>query len=240
MELHVDIQKTLRSERRCFRLRARFSSHSPRIVVYGPSGAGKSLLLKAIAGLVTPDEGSIALSGTTLFDGVARINMSPQARRIAYLFQDYALFPHLTVRQNVGFGLRRGWLNVRRDRTDPAIDACLEDFELGPVADQYPGQLSGGQCQRTALARALVATPRALLLDEPFAALDPGLRSRMRAQLSARHTRLGVPMVLITHDPEDVRVFGDQVIELVDGVVRGSGAAERLDSADRDPAVPGT
>ena len=159
MALEVDIRKTLRSARQTFHLHARFSVHSPRIVVHGPSGAGKSLLLKAIAGLITPDEGSIVLCGATLFDSAAGTNVSPQARRVAYLFQDYALFPHLTVRQNVGFGLRRGWLNLHGDRPDPAIDSWLEAFELCRVAHQYPSQISGGQRQRTALARALVARP---------------------------------------------------------------------------------
>lgn len=230
--LEVDIQKTLRSARQTFHLHARFSVHGPRIVIHGPSGAGKSLLLKAIAGLVTPDEGSIVLSGATLFDSAAGTNLAPQKRRVAYLFQDYALFPHLTVRQNVGFGLRRGWLNLHGNRPDPAIDSWLESFELRRVAHQYPSQISGGQRQRTALARALVARPRALLLDEPFAALDPVLRSRMRAELHALHARLAVPMALITHDPEDVRVFGQEVLRLSDGVVEASSATEVLDPPD--------
>jgi molybdate transport system ATP-binding protein len=229
MALDVDIRKTLRSAKQTFHLQARFSVHGPRIVVHGPSGAGKSLLLKAIAGLITPDEGSIALSGVTLFDNAAGTNLCPQERRVAYLFQDYALFPHLTVRQNVGFGLRRGWLNLHGDRPDPAIDSWLDSFELCRVAHQYPSQISGGQRQRTALARALVAHPRALLLDEPFAALDPALRSRMRAELHALHARLDVPMALITHDPEDVRVFGQEVLRLSDGVVEASCATEVLD-----------
>ncbi len=229
MALQVDIRKTFRSARQTFHLQARFSMHSRRIVVHGPSGAGKSLLLKAIAGLITPEEGSIVLSGTTLFDSAAGTNLSPQERRVAYLFQDYALFPHLTVRQNVGFGLRRGWLNVHGDGPDAAIDSWLESFELSRVAHQYPSQISGGQRQRTALARALVAGPRALLLDEPFAALDPALRSRMRAELQALHARLEVPMALVTHDPEDVRVFGEEVVRLADGVVEASSAAEVLD-----------
>ncbi len=231
MALDVDIRKTLRSARQTFHLQARFSMHSARIVVHGPSGAGKSLLLKAIAGLITPEEGSIVLSGITLFDSAAGINLSPQERRVAYLFQDYALFPHLTVRQNVGFGLRRGWLNLHGDRPDPAIDSWLESFELCRVAHQYPSQISGGQRQRTALARALVARPRALLLDEPFAALDPALRSRMRAELHALHARLEVPMVLIPHDPEDVRVFGEEVLRLAGGLGEASSAADVLDPA---------
>ncbi len=234
MQLRVDIRKTLRSTRQSFRLRAQFHAQSRRIVVHGPSGAGKTLLLKAIAGLITPDEGSIRLSDTTLFDSTAGINVTPQRRNVAFLFQDYALFPHLTVRQNVGFGLRRGWLNVHGDGPDPAIDHWLETFELERVAHHYPNQISGGQRQRTALARALVARPRALLLDEPFAALDPALRARMRAELQALHARLEVPMLLITHDPEDVRVFGDEVLRLNDGIVE---EASRYDTVSRQRSL---
>ena len=161
----------------------RIASDSPRIVLLGPSGAGKSLTLKAIAGLVTPKAGYIRLGGVTLFDAAARIKLTPQQRQLAYLFQDYALFPHLTVRQNVAFVLARGWRNPPRDATDAAVTHWLGVFGLAELAHQYPDQLSGGQRQRTALARALVAEPRALLLDEPFAALDPALRVVMRREL---------------------------------------------------------
>ncbi|MGB2882074.1 MAG: ATP-binding cassette domain-containing protein [Rhodoferax sp.] len=219
MQFNIDIQKTLHAGKRTFNLQVRFQSTCHRLVVFGPSGAGKSLTLKAIAGLLTPDAGHIQLGGQTLFDSANGTNLPAQQRQMAYLFQDYALFPHLTVRQNVAFGARHGWLNPRAQVVDPAVDYWLNAFELQALAHQYPGQLSGGQRQRTALARALVPQPRALLLDEPFAALDPTLRNRMRAELDRLQRQLGVPMVLITHDPEDVAVFGDQVLNLRDGVI---------------------
>ena len=147
------------------------------------------------------------------------MNLPPQARNVAYLFQDYALFPHLSVRQNIAFGLARGWFNPRRNHASEAVDYWIEAFHLGEVAHQAPHELSGGQRQRTALARALVAQPRALLLDEPFAALDPGLRVELRAELDALQRRLQVPMVLITHDPQDVAVFGEQVLQMRAGAV---------------------
>lgn len=220
MQFNIDIQKTLRAGSRTFDLRVRFQSTCQRLVIYGPSGAGKSLTLKAIAGLLTPDAGYIQLGGQTLFDNATGTNLPAQQRQMAYLFQDYALFPHLTVRQNVAFGARRGWLNPRVQVSDSAVDYWLQAFELQAVAHQYPGQLSGGQRQRTALARALVPHPRALLLDEPFAALDPTLRGRMRSELDRLQRQLGVPMVLITHDPEDVQAFGEHVLHLRDGVIQ--------------------
>ena len=141
---------------------------------------------------------------------------------MAYLFQDHALFPHLTVRQNIGFALRRGWLNPGHQHTHERIERWLDAFALRPQADQYPAELSGGQRQRTALARALVTEPRALLLDEPFSALDPALRNTMRHELLALQRQLQVPMIVITHDPEDAALLGQHVVQLRDGRVADS------------------
>ena len=220
MPLDVAIRKTFESAERSFTLDVAFSANTQRLVLYGPSGAGKSLTLQAIAGLLRPDQGSITLHGTTLFDSASGVDQKPQARKIAYLFQDYALFPHLNVRQNIGFGLRQGWFNPRARGTHPQVDYWLEALELKAVAGNHPAQLSGGQKQRVALARALVSQPRLLLLDEPFSALDSALRQRMRRELSDLQTRLDIPMVLITHDPDDVAAFGDQVVQVNDGRVR--------------------
>ncbi|MGP3789356.1 ABC transporter ATP-binding protein [Pseudomonas sp. B392_1p] len=219
MQFDIDLQKTLKSAKRSFRMQVRFQTDSQRLVILGPSGSGKSLLLKAIAGLMRPDRGHIRLDGTPLFDRAAKLDLPTQARQIAYLFQDYALFPHLNVRQNIGFGLSRGLLNPRASLQHEAVDYWLDAFELRPVADQLPDELSGGQRQRTALARALIAKPKALLLDEPFSALDPQLRTHMRRELDDLQRRLQVPMLLITHDPEDAEVFGDQVLHLRDGMI---------------------
>lgn len=217
MQIKVDIGKTLRSGARTFELDARFESASQRVVIYGPSGAGKSQLLKALAGLMTPDRGHIELAGRRLFDSGAGIDLAPQRRQVAYLFQDYALFPHLNVRQNIGFGLQRGWRNPLSRVDGEVIRYWLQAFELDHVAHQFPHELSGGQRQRVALARALAPQPAALLLDEPFAALDPGLRERMRAELDTLQRKLAIPMILITHDPEDARAFGDHVLRMEQG-----------------------
>ena len=220
MPLAVDSRKTFVSAERRFTLDVAFNATSQRVVLFGPSGAGKSLTLQAIAGLLRPDEGTIALHGNALFDSARHVDLKPQARQVAYLFQDYALFPHLNVRQNIGFGLQRGWLNPLARHSSAQVDYWLDALELRKVASNYPAQLSGGQKQRVALARALVARPRLLLLDEPFSALDSNLRQRMRAELSELQTRLDIPMVLITHDPDDVAAFGDQVVQISDGRVR--------------------
>jgi molybdate transport system ATP-binding protein len=219
MQIEVDINKTLRSGNREFSLRASFASDSQRVVIYGQSGAGKSQLLKAVAGLMTPESGRIVVAGRTLFDSAAGINVAAQQRQVAYLFQDYALFPHLNVRQNIAFGLQRGWRNPLSRVDGDAVRYWLAAFELEQVAQQFPHQLSGGQRQRVALARALAPQPEALLLDEPFAALDPALRVRMRAELDALQRRLAIPMILITHDPEDVQVFGDHVLRMENGSI---------------------
>ena len=233
MQLDIDIQKTLRSGKRMFQLNARFCAEGQRVVVVGPSGAGKSLLLKAIAGLMRPDSGHVRIDDQVLFDAQAGVHLPPQARSIAYLFQDYALFPHLNVRQNIAFGLARGWFNLRPNAGGETVDYWLDALHLGEVAHQAPHELSGGQRQRTALARALVSHPRALLLDEPFAALDPALRVVMRAELDALQKRLKVPMVLITHDPQDVEVFGEQVLQVRAGVIELQG-----DSAQTNTLLP--
>ena len=228
------VQKTLTSAARVFSLDIAVRSDSRRVVLYGPSGAGKSLTLRAIAGLMTPERGRIVLNGRTLFDHADGINLSAQDRRVGYLFQDYALFNHLTVAQNIAFGLKRGWFNPPRRAHDPRVQQWIDTFELGAVAANYPSQISGGQRQRVALARALIAEPSMLLLDEPFAALDPALRTRMRSELSALQARLRVPMLMITHDPADVEIFGDHVFELRDGRV----VADAVRAPDAAPLSP--
>lgn len=215
----IDLQltKTLTSPRRRFNLQLAFSTGARRLLIYGPSGSGKTLLLQLLAGLQTPDAGRITLAGRTLFDSTQRINLPARQRQIGYLFQDYALFPHLNARQNIAFSLRRGLLNPRRNIADPEVDRWLQRFALNDIQHMYPHQLSGGQRQRTALARALITQPRALLLDEPFSALDPALRQHMREQLAQLQSQLEIPMIIISHDPEDLAFFDATVLRLEAG-----------------------
>ncbi len=204
---------------RRFHLDVAFASDAPRLVLFGASGAGKSLTLMAIAGLARPDRGRVRIDGDALFDGEAGVFVPSRDRGLGYVFQDYALFPHLTVRQNVAFGLARGWRNPSKDVRDPRVDTWLGTLGLDRLGDRYPEQLSGGQRQRTALARALVGEPRALLLDEPFSALDGPLRERLRGELSTLQRRLSLPMIVVTHDASDVAAFADAVVTIDDGRV---------------------
>ena len=214
MRWDVAVRKTMGAGQQRFELDVAFRSDATRLVLFGPSGAGKTLTLKAMAGLLRPQSGHVRMKDETLFDASSAIDLPARRRGIGYLFQEYALFPQLNVRQNVAFGSRSGWRNPRRDAAGGAVDRWLGALGLAPLAARYPDELSGGQRQRVAIARALVAEPRALLLDEPFAALDAPLRGKLRADLSALQAELALPIVLITHDPSDVDAFADDVVAI--------------------------
>jgi len=221
----VELHRALVHERTRFDLEVRFASDAERLVLHGASGAGKTQTLKMIAGIARPDRGRVVVADRALYDSASRISLSAQERRLGYVFQDYALFPHLTVRQNIAFGLRRGWLNPARSFADAAVERWIATFHIAAVAGHYPHQLSGGQRQRTALARALVNGPDALLLDEPFAALDKALARRLRGELKELQAQLRVPMLLITHDDDDLRDLAQGVVELQGGRVVAAPAA---------------
>lgn len=219
MLLDLSISKLIRSTKHNFSLEVALSSNSQSIVIYGPSGSGKTMLLQTIAGLIKADAGYIKLNHRVLYDKEQKINLTPQERKLSYLFQDYVLFPHLTVRQNIGFGLKKGLLNPSSKKQYPQVEKWLEKFELTALADQYPYQLSGGQKQRTALARALVTEPKLLLLDEPFSALDIALREKMRLEIKELQKQINIPIILVSHDIEDINAFGEQVIKLTNGKI---------------------
>jgi molybdate transport system ATP-binding protein len=215
----VNIQKTYRSRDNHFEIDICFQSNSKRLVLFGPSGAGKTQVLKMLSGLVTPDNGHIQFSNNDLFNSHKRILLTPQQRHLAYVFQNYALFPHLTVVQNMAFSLHKHWLNPPKHTESDQVDYWLNKLELKPLAHQYPHQLSGGQGQRVALARALIMSPQAVLLDEPFSALDEKLRHNLRQELVDLQAQLSLPMILISHHPDDVKIFGEEIICLSHGKI---------------------
>ena len=216
--LDVAIRVALRSGDRHFALDADFVSNVQRTALTGASGSGKSTVLMAIAGLVPHATGHVRIEGRDLLDTVRGIDLPARERGVGFVFQDYALFPHLTVARNLAFGIRRLGQPLREaDRS--RIDALLRQFDLERLRDALPRDLSGGQRQRVAIARALAPLPGLLLLDEPLSALDAPLRIRLRAELAEMLQRVPVPTLLVTHDPQDVDALAQGVVHLRQGRV---------------------
>jgi molybdate transport system ATP-binding protein len=188
-------------------------------VLFGFSGSGKSMTLQMIAGLMKPDRGYIRLNGKTLFDSTSGSNLEPQERSFGYVFQTLALFPHMTIRENILYGAH-GMPNAERDQQ--ASD-MIDRFRLAGLEKKYPSEISGGQKQRVALARALIRKPDALLLDEPFSSLDNPLRMEMQQFMKELHRELPIPIVFVTHDVLEAYAMADRVIVYVDGSVAQSG-----------------
>lgn len=182
------------------------------LVLWGPSGAGKTTTLECLAGLRNPGQGCIRLDGQLLYSDGEKVNLPARLRSIGYLFQDYALFPHMTVKQNVCYGLESD--KGKSNSVPVDYQTLLDSFGILHLLDRYPGQLSGGEQQRVALARALVCRPRLLLLDEPFSSLDRASRSRLRQELLRLHQQWQIPMVLVTHDEEDAELLGHKILPL--------------------------
>jgi len=220
MLIQVDVEKTMVSRGGRFMLQAAFSSEEELVVLFGPSGSGKTLTLQSIAGLSTPDSGRIVFNGRVLYDSKRQVNIPARHRGIGYLFQDYALFPHLNVFDNIGFGLKRNWPwhLSREDRR--RVEEHMEAFEISHLARSLPHALSGGQKQRVALARALIRKPDCLLLDEPFSALDTLLRKKLRKELSRVQSLFRIPVVMVSHDPADISAFAETLVVYDTGQVR--------------------
>lgn len=227
--LSVDITKQVSRGAAPFRLEARFTlpPETRNAVFFGPSGSGKTLTLQCIAGLLLPDSGRIAVGAAVFFDSREGVRLPARKRRVGYVPQEYALFPHLTVLQNVAYAHTGPFgRHVGRQEAQQARE-MLERFRIPHLAGRYPHQLSGGQRQRAALARALNAAPRLLLMDEPFSALDVPLREALRMEIRELLAKLAIPSIIITHDPADAEAFGGALV-----VFEGGRASLAPDAGD--------
>lgn len=220
--LRLSALKTFRNRRRRFEINLDFAIDDAyrTAVFFGPSGSGKTWTMRCLAGLAKPDKGKVEVLGRLFYDGAARFFLPPQKRGCGYMPQDYALFPHLTLNQNVAYSRTRLFGRILSEKEKERVNALLERYGLARLGDHYPSELSGGQKQRAAMARAVNSDPSLLLLDEPFSALDPLLRQRSRAEILAVLERQNIPAVIITHDPEDVEAFAGAVVLFDDGRAR--------------------
>lgn len=199
----------------------------------GLSGCGKTTVLRCLAGLDVPERGRIAFGDEVWFDSTRRVYLRPQARGVGYLFQEYALFPHLSVMDNIGYPLAREARSAARKRTGE----LLEMLQLAGLESRYPQQLSGGQQQRVALARTVASRPRLLLLDEPLSALDAPTRSELRGQLRQVLAEWAIPTIVVTHDAAEVEAIADYVIVLCDGRVRQQGPVTEVFTQPADADI---
>ena len=227
MALSVDIEKKFRG----FTLRMAFEAGDETLALLGASGCGKSMTLRCIAGIEKPDRGRIVLDGETLFDSERRVNLPPQQRQVGLMFQHYALFPNMTVWQNVRCGARR---SLSGTALEQAVSEALASMGISELRDRLPGQISGGQQQRAALARILVSRPKILMLDEPFSALDAHLRFRTEQETRQVIRRFGKTVMLVSHDRDEVYRMADRVAIVKDGRI------ERIGTRDQVFRDPGT
>ena len=198
--IEINIQKTLGR----FHLDMHVKSNSKRIGILGASGCGKSMTLKCIAGIETPDQGQVVLEERTLYDSTQKINIKPQKRKIGYLFQNYALFPTMSVRKNIMAGLR-----CSQEQQEKIADQMIEKFQLTGLGNRLPGELSGGQQQRVALARIMAYEPDAILLDEPFSALDEFLKDKLQQELMEMLEDYPGTVILVSHSRDEIYRFSE-------------------------------
>ena len=216
--VYVDIEKRLKN----FHLQSKFAADSEVVALFGPSGSGKSLTLQCIAGLMMPDRGRIVIGEHVVLDAEQGINLPPRRRRVGYVFQDYALMPHLTVADNIGYGLHRLSASERQQR----VARMVEMMRLKGLESRHPVELSGGQRQRVALARALIVGPSILLLDEPFSALDGPIRSKLRMELLELLRRVKITTLLVTHSLEEAYMLSEKIVVYDTGRVLQVGSRE--------------
>jgi molybdate transport system ATP-binding protein len=235
--LRVQLRKAFMSGKvRNFTLESEFTAPAGVTVIFGPSGAGKTTILECVAGLISPDAGRITIAGDdggsagsntdknpetnteeqTLFDSARKIDLIPQRRRCGYVFQDLALFPHMTAAENIAVGI-----HSNGSRKEMLVKDALERFRITHIAGHRPARISGGERQRVALARALVTKPRILLLDEPFSALDDVLKAEIIADLKQWLARANIPVLFVTHDHSEATALGNRTLLMSDGKIVG-------------------
>ena len=223
--VHAEIRLRLSP---AFELDCAFEAAPGFTVLFGHSGAGKTSVLDCIAGIKTPDQGKLSLNGTTLFDSHTGTNRSPHSRRIAYVFQELALFPHMTVAQNVSFGLAR----ISDAKAKARCHHMLSRFGITHLSARKPKDLSGGERQRVALARSLVTDPQTLLLDEPLAALDRPTRMRIVDDLRAWNDEHNVPILYVTHSVREALALGERILMMDEGKIVAEGRPSDLLNPD--------
>jgi len=216
MSLSFHLKKRFRD----FSIDIGFSTKENMSVLFGPSGAGKSLLLNLLSGIIKPDQGFVSIDGREVFNSAAGVNVPIRDRKIGYLFQDYALFPHMTVFENIAYGISHEPKNSSR------VEELLDLMRLGGLEHRFPKELSGGQRQRAALARTLAAEPRILFLDEPFSALDYQVREKLRADLLMIHQKYPITTIFVTHDLEEAFVMGENIAIINNGRLEQFGTKE--------------
>lgn len=202
--LAIDVEKRLKE----FHLQVAFEVGNEMVTFFGPSGSGKSLTLRCIAGLLRPDAGRVVINGRPVFDASRSLDLPPQRRRVGYVFQDYALFSHFTIEKNIAYGLH----TLSKAEKNRRVEEAIASMRLQGLEKRYPREISGGQKQRVALARALVTEPDLLLLDEPFSALDSTIRSRLQRELLQVFSRLGITVILVTHNLEEAYILSEKII----------------------------
>jgi molybdate transport system ATP-binding protein len=220
----MELQLQLRRQQGEFLLDLDMAASGERLGIFGPSGSGKSTLVSLIAGLSRPDRGRIMLDDMTLFDSYRGISIATEERRIALVFQQHALFPHLNIRSNLLYGYQRCPAAERRIE----LDEVMEVMGITPLLEQYPATLSGGESQRVALGRAILASPRLLIMDEPLSALDDDLRYRIIPYLKLVSERFGIPFVFISHSLVEMRLMAEQVAVLEKGALTSLITPEEL------------
>jgi len=229
----MGVSLSLKKEINGFELDVEWAAGGGLTALFGFSGSGKTMTLQMIAGLMDPDQGRIEVNGRLFFDSRSGVSVKTRHRRVGYVFQDYALIPHMTVEQNIGFGLARGsrytWSSgMSSSDVRERVSELIDQFSLSGIEKSYPREISGGQRQRVALARALIGHPEMLMLDEPFSALDLPVRRQAQAVIAEAREAFDVPVILVTHDFSEVRNLADEVIVYSAGRVVQTGTVENI------------